>query len=133
MLTFQWHNKDYESGLPYDFTIQDINANVMYLDVKTTGYNFSQKMIFSSQEIKFIATKPNTYYIYRVYKTEGERYFLRICDNCKALSSSINVQTEMYSKNLEEVNVELKSAKFAISPNMNKLNFKSEIELVLDD
>ena len=49
ILSYHWFNEYSESGLPYDFSVQDKHNNVLYLDVKTTGYDFNQKMIFSSQ------------------------------------------------------------------------------------
>ena len=48
---YKWPNKDQESGLPYDFYIETLDCEIIYLDVKTTNYDFNQKMLFSSQEI----------------------------------------------------------------------------------
>lgn len=127
---YDWHNELGESGLPYDFTIQDNQANTYYLDVKTTGYGFDQKMIFSTQEIDFISNFATNYCIYRVYKTDDEKYFLRICDDCKDLSKMIWKETEKYSNGLGKIQVELKSAKIAISPEISSFKFKAEVNLV---
>ncbi len=126
---FTWHNEHGESGLPYDFTVQDNRANFYYFDVKTTGYDFNQKMIFSTQEIEFIADPAVNYCIYRVYKSSSECYFLRICDDCKDLSSQIWSQTKVYAHGLERLQVELQSAKLAISPNLPLLRFKPEMTI----
>ena len=123
---FTWHNEHGESGLPYDFTVQDLRENIFYLDVKTTSYDFKQKMIFSTQEIKFIAHSDKNYSIYRVYKNKAENYFLKICDNCEELSKKIWLQTKVYIHELTQLEVSLKTAKLAISPETQLLNFKQE-------
>lgn len=128
---FTWYNEDGESGLPYDFTVQDSRGNVFYFDVKTTGYDFKQKMIFSTQEIDFIANFSPNYFIYRVYKNEDENYLLRICDDCKDLSTRIHSQTAIYINRLEQLDVELKTAKLAISPDIPLLKFKTEVSIAV--
>ena len=127
ILSYTWCNEDKESGLPYDFSIQDTINNVFYFDVKSTDYDFNQRIIFSSQEMKFIATTDNNYCIYRVYKNINGKYSLRICDNCKQLSLKINKETTTYSNNLLQLEVLFSGAKLAISPNLKSLEFKSEI------
>lgn len=129
ILSYTWYNKDKESGCPYDFSMQDNQNNIIYLDVKTTGYNFEQQMIFSSQEIEYIANTPYLYCIYRVYKNEDNNYLLRICDNCKDLSLVINEQTKVYSNNLKQIRVGFRGSKFAIDPNIDVLTFKKEIKI----
>lgn len=129
--SYDWHNKDEESGLPYDFTIQDNRANICYLDVKTTGYNFNQKMIFSSQEIDFISNVATNYAIYRVYRSNEDQYLLRICDDCKNLSSGIWEKTLRFSAELDTIQVELKGAKMAVSPEIPSLRFNSSIDIAV--
>lgn len=129
LLSYNWYNQEKESGTPYDFSIQDCRNNVTYLDVKTTGYNFEQKMIFSSQEIDYISTTPYSYCIYRVYKNNDDEYLLRICDDCKGLSIEISNNTKEYSKRLGELQVGFKGAKLAIPPNIGAFNFKQEIAI----
>ncbi|MDL2261649.1 DUF3883 domain-containing protein [Methanimicrococcus sp. OttesenSCG-928-J09] len=126
---FIWHNENDESGYPFDFTIQDCRANVYYLDVKTTGYDFKQKMVFSTQEIEFIASTPNKYCIYRVYKDENDKFYLRICEDCKDLSKKVQLQTSQYKNNLTSIEAELRTAKIAISPEIPSLKFKYEIQI----
>lgn len=128
--TFTWSNEEKETGKPYDFSYQNNRDNIIYLDVKTTGYDFNQKMIFSSQEIDFIATTPNQYCIYRVFKNENDEYLLRICDNCKNLAETINELTNSYSDKLSEINIGFRGAKLAIGPDIAGLNFKTEIKLI---
>lgn len=54
----------WETGLPYDFSIQKNDQNVIFIDVKSTNFKFEQPLIFSNQEIECIADKSN-YHIYR--------------------------------------------------------------------
>lgn len=129
IIEYNWYNKVSESGFPYDFSIQDCHNNIIYLDVKTTGFNFEQKMIFSSQEIDYISSTQNSYYIYRVYKNTKGEFLLRICDNCKVLSMQINEATTNYSESIKKLEVDLKGAKLAVAPNINNLTFKSEIPI----
>lgn len=127
LISYTWYNQEVESGLPYDFSIQDNKNNVIYLDVKTTGYVFEQKMIFSSQEIDYIATTPNPYCIYRVYKNISDTYSVRVCNDCKELSVNINQQTKVYSEKLGELQVGFRGAKLAIAPTIAALSFRHEI------
>ena len=128
ILSYNWYNEESESGYPYDFSIQDKFNNIIYLDVKTTGFNFEQHMIFSSQEIEYIANTPNPYFIYRVYKNK-DNYLLRICDDCKILSLKVNNLTRTYSNNLEQINIDFKGSKLAIAPNVDGLTFNKAIEI----
>lgn len=127
LVSYKWYNEKKESGLPYDFSIQDSRNNIVYLDVKTTGYNFEQKMIFSSQEIEYIATTPNPYCIYRVYKNDDNTYAFRICEDCKRFSLNIREYTNMYSNKLGELKVTFRGAKIAVSPSVETLNFDNKI------
>lgn len=131
LTSFTWYNENNESGLPYDFSFQDNNENIYYLDVKTTGFDFNQQMIFSSQEIEFISQSNNNYCIYRVYKDESEKYYLRICDNCRELSKEIFEKTENYKVDLSGLFVSLKVAKLGISPNIKSLKFNDAIEMII--
>lgn len=125
---FRWANEHGESGFPYDFHIQDNSENVIYLDVKTTGYDFSQDMVFSNQELCFI-TKEALYSIYRVYKNERNEYLLRICENCQDLARDIHEKTQEYTNSLKEIPVTLQSSKITISPNLSRLTFGREEHL----
>lgn len=125
---YEWVNEHSESGLPYDFHIQDNYDNVTFLDVKTTGYDFSQDMVFSNQELCFI-TKEALYSIYRVYKNERNEYLLRICENCQDLARDIHEKTQEYANSLKEIPVTLQSSKITISPNLSRLTFGREEHL----
>lgn len=127
---FNWYNKDKESGYPYDFSIEEKNGNIIYLDVKTTNYSFEQQIIFSNQELSFISETRNNYQLYRVYKDkETGNKCLRICDHCKSYADMLNQNFNSYKQKLKELEAEVKSIKIAISPNVSQLVFSETIEL----
>jgi len=124
---YEWKNKETESYLPYDFFVQKLDDEVYYLDVKTTKYSFEQKMVFSSQEIKFVDNCKNKYYIYRVYTNHDKKY-LKICDNAKDLFSPIHNKTTDFQGVLDEM-AKIESIKMAILPLQKNLVFGEEIAL----
>lgn len=124
---YEWKNREKESGLPYDFSVQNLDGEIVYLDVKNTNYSFEQKMIFSSQEIKFIYNCPNKYHIYRVYNNEG-RICLKICNNAKELCTQLYNKIVSFEGTMIDIaNVE--SVKISMLPTHELLNFGNEIEL----
>lgn len=132
--TFNWFNKNDESGLPYDFTLQYSNEQVVYLDVKSTLSTFDQSIIFSNQEIDFIVETPN-YHIYRVYDLNLKDNIispkLRICKDSKLLANEISKRTETFKNQLAVNDVMLESSKVGVIPNNKLLVFENEIILKL--
>lgn len=124
---YEWKNKETESYLPYDFFVQKLDDEVYYLDVKTTRYSFEQKMVFSSQEIKFVDGCKYKYYIYRVYSNNDKKY-LKICDNAKELFSPIHSKAVEFENILNEM-AKVESIKMAILPLQETLVFGKEIAL----
>lgn len=125
IINFNWQNEDEESNRPYDFSYETLEGTIIYLDVKTTDYDFEQEMIFSSQEINF--GNNYSYHIYRVYTRDGKKY-LRICKDAKNLFSKLITKTEEFKNNLNNL-AKIESIKFAISPKQDSLIFGEEIAL----
>lgn len=125
---FNWYNENSESGLPYDFTVQDKEQNITYIDVKSTSLKFEQPIIFSNQEIGFITGVP-LYEIYRVYDINEQCQHLRICDRSKDYMSKVQNDISKFEHNLHCSNITLRSAKLAIPTGDNNLYFKNEILL----
>ena len=121
-------NEEKESGLPYDFYFETLTGEIIYLDVKTTNYKFSQKMIFSSQEISFATDMDNKYYVYRVYINENGEHCVKICTNIKGLFMHIRCHTVNYVSALNNV-AELETIKLAILPTHEDLRFSQQIVL----
>ena len=128
IINYKWLNQDKESGLPYDFYFETLTGEIIYLDVKTTNYKFAQKMIFSSQEIKFATSTDNKYYIYRVYINENGERCVKICTNAKGLFMYIHCKTVDYESTLENI-AELETLKLAILPTQEDLTFGQPIVL----
>lgn len=124
---YDWKNRDGESGLPYDFTVETLTGELLYLDVKTTSYAFEQKMIFSSQEIEFVDNCEHKYYIYRVYNNDEKKY-LRICKNAKTLFSPIHSKTIQFEDEIRDM-AGIEAVKMAILPLHKSLEFGNEIAL----
>ena len=111
---FFWYNEERESGLPYDFHLQTLDQNTIYIDVKSTNYKFEQPLIFSNQEIEFICEIPN-YNIYRVFDLSDGSAIpkLKICENSKSLALQINPHLAELKSSLQSQNVSLlKKQKF---------------------
>lgn len=130
ILSYKWVNENKESGLPYDFYFETLTGEIIYLDVKTTNYKFSQKMIFSSQEIEFATSNHNKYCVYRVYYDETGERNLKICSNIKALFAFLHQHTVKYE---QAVNIcaKLETVKIAILPTQKDLIFGNEISLAI--
>lgn len=129
IFNYLWVNKSLESGLPYDFSIQENNQNIIHVDVKSTLYRFEQKLIFSGQEIEFITQIPN-YKIYRVYNlSDEESESLRICDDSKQFASNINPLISDFHNKIQSLEAELHSVKLAVSPIIKDFVFRPELML----
>lgn len=131
IFNYTWYNKDKESWLPYDFTLQENSQNVVYIDVKSTMYKFEQPLIFSNQEIDFITSTPN-YSIYRVFDLSEESIpKLKVCDNGKTLAGNITPIVWEFKRSLLSQDTTLQVAKIAIKPTNLHLRFDKEIPLTL--
>ncbi len=127
---YNWVNKSSESGYPYDFYYQDLSDNVVYLDVKTTKFDFKQKIIYSNKEIDFASTVSNDCYnIYRVYNLTESNAKLRICKNCTTHFNSINGNIIKFQENLNRINTGVQSVNIAFEPTISNLVFDKEIQI----
>lgn len=124
---YHWTNEESESGKPYDFYLETNDGEIIYLDVKTTRYNFEQKMVFSSQEVRFASESNSKYQIYRIYNSDGGP-FLKICDNAKTLLGMIHEKTCAYENEIHSM-ATVETVKMAIQPLQGRLVFGGEIPL----
>lgn len=125
--SFYWENEIEESYKPYDFKYETMDSEIFYLDVKTTSYDFEQKIIFSGQEILFGAKEQDNYEIFRVYSRMGKKC-LRICKNSKSLLSKISVKINKFQKDISDLST-IENIKISILPKNLEIEFGSEIEL----
>lgn len=126
---FNWVNQSRESSFPYDFQIINNDGSKIFTDVKTTAFDFNQKMIVSINEFNFINQNPTNYHIYRVYNLNNNQPSLRICRNINQIGEHIMNHTNQLTTNLSPYSTSIQSLKFAIQPNNNILNFDDTIAL----
>ena len=123
--SFNWVNKKSESGLPFDFKIILNNTNIIYSDAKSTSYRFEQKMIFSSQELRFIYHNPN-YMIHRVFALNEEPK-LKVCENISIITPNFIDNLNHFKNTLEREDMYLHNMKISVPPTNTTLNFYNEV------
>ena len=112
--SYVWENKSFESGLPYDFIIND----KLFVDVKSTRFDFNQYLFYSNQEIDFISSQDrNCYSVYRVYDIEKEERKLQICFDCTDYIQSIKIPINTFSSEIEQRKSLLQTLKLGVMPN----------------
>lgn len=126
---FNWINQSRESSFPYDFHIFQNDGSETFADVKSTAFDFGQKIILSSNEFSFINQNPNNYHIYRVYNLNNNQPSLRICRNINQIGEHIVNYTNQFSTDISPYLASIQSLKFAIQPNSHILNFDNNIIL----
>ncbi|MFV0230781.1 DUF3883 domain-containing protein [Empedobacter falsenii] len=125
----KWLNEIEESYKPYDFEVVSNDGTIYYIDVKTTDFDFDQKLIVSTNEFNFINQNPINYHIYRVYNLNNNEPSLRICRNINQIGEHIINHTNQLTTNLSPFSTTIQSLKFAIQPNNHILNFDDPITL----
>lgn len=112
--SYIWENQSSESGLPFDFIIND----KIFVDVKSTRFDFNQYLFYSNQEIGFAASQnPENYFVYRVYDMQAESNKLQICNNCMDYMQTINNPINALRANIESRKALLQTVKIGIRPN----------------
>ena len=122
---FKWMNQNSESGLPFDFKIQDNNGNLIYSDSKATSYRFEQKMIFSSQELQFINQNRN-YMVHRVFNL-SENPQLKTCNDIANITDNFMNNYIHFNNAIEQNDIYVNSMKISVPPTNRILNFYDEV------
>jgi hypothetical protein len=113
--SFEWKNKSSESGLPYDFIID----NALFVDVKSTKFDFEQFLFYSNQEIDFAASQDKTTYaVYRVYDMRVEQKKLVICNNCQAYMKSVQQPIVEFKNTIRTQQALMQSIKLGLKPSV---------------
>ncbi len=132
--TYSWMNRETESSYPYDFYYQDLYDNIIYVDVKTTKFEFEQKIVYSDKEIAYALTKPKgCYNIFRVYNLGNNNAELRICKDCLSYFTLINDNINQFQQSLHSLHTSINTINIAFSPNVSHLFFESKISLIDSD
>lgn len=117
--SYRWMNANGESGAPFDFIINESLSLENYIDVKSTRFDFNQQVIFSNQEVDFVANREaeGKYSVYRVYDIQKAETKLRICNQCLSYMRALNNDIITFKNTIVEKNAILYGAKLAIDPN----------------
>lgn len=116
--TFFWMNREGESGAPYDFVIDKSLSTESFIDVKSTRFDFSQQVLFSSQEVSFIDSVRNDhkYSVFRVYNICELETKLRICKECLSYMNRLNGDIQTFKGVIEPYGTVMTTATLAIDP-----------------
>jgi hypothetical protein len=85
---FTWVSQD-KANSDHDFRVTELDDSVTYVDVKATKNNLGDRIYISRYELEKIAKEGNHYYIYRVFKMQDDKAFLRIISNSHELATEI--------------------------------------------
>ena len=129
--SFEWLNKSKESGLPYDFILNDHRANKQYIDVKSTRFDFNQNIVFSSQEANFVNEMPcnESYSVYRIFSMNEADGILRICNNCSAYMTELNKSISVFKQDISRSKTLLLNMNLSVKPADCFMNIQEPIIL----
>ena len=133
ILSYERKNKSFEMWLPFDFEFRKTDWNIYYTDVKSTQYEFEQKMIFSNHELKFIEQMKDYYFVHRVYwlKWKNPEPKLKILSNMQSTSWSFFQKYNSFQRDLQTNSMDIFSIKIAVSPTSIGIKKSDEIFLSL--
>lgn len=124
--SFLWENKSRESGLPYDFIIND----KQFIDVKSTRFEFNQYIYFSNAEIDFVTEKDDlSYSVFRVFDMDKTEKKLRICNSCNNYMNKINKPIIDIKNKMMANNTLLETLKIGVKPIDCFINIENSITL----
>lgn len=112
--SFEWMNKSRESGLPYDFILNE----KQYVDVKSTKFDFFQDIVFSNQEVGFVNQQKSDfdYSVYRVFDITEADANLKICTQCMQYMVQIDKSIKIFSESVFQSKTRLLGLNVAVSP-----------------
>lgn len=116
--SYIWENRSRETGKPFDFIINPSLSTELFVDVKSTSFDFSQDMVFSENEISFVTElhDDSRYSAFRVFDIYTELKKLAICRNCYRYLSMLDSKVKTFQKDLAKKRAYTKSLNIAISP-----------------
>ncbi len=111
--SYKWVNKSAETGFPYDFIINDS----LFVDVKSTRFDFDQYLFYSNLEIDFAASKDNlSYSVFRVYDMKEEVKKMIKCNDCINYMQSVKQPIESFKSTLRSQKSLLQELKLGVKP-----------------
>lgn len=125
--SFEWMNKSRESGLPYDFILNQ----KQYVDVKSTRFEFTQNIVFSNQEVGFVnqLKSDSAYSVYRIFDLTETNANLKICTQCKLYMEKLNQMVLAFNEAIIQNKTRLLGLNIAVSPSDCFCNIRDSIRL----
>lgn len=116
--SFVWMNSNTESGNPFDFIIDKNLSTELYVDVKSTRFNFNQYLYFSDEEVKFINNLNNdeSYSVYRVYDIGEEFRKMKICSGCLDKMTTTANLISSFEREMGEMNAIVQGVHIGFHP-----------------
>lgn len=129
--SYRWMNKNYETGEPFDFIVDESFATETFIDVKSTRFDFDQHVFFSDSEVNFIncLSTEDKYSVYRLFDMDKEEKKLKICNNCISYMNTIYSNIQNFSFAMTKQQALLQSVKFGVKPKDCFLSIKEPIIL----
>lgn len=110
--SFYWVNKNGESGLPYDFVIDD----TQFVDVKSTKFGFDHLLFFSDAELRFANSHLECYNVFRVYDMRLEEIKLRKCRECLRYMNNVNDSISSFQNQMTQIHTRVQNIKIGVKP-----------------
>lgn len=123
--SYIWENQSNESGLPYDFKIN----NSLLVDVKSTKFDFEQNIFFSNEEVRLASCQNDHYQVYRVYDLTGNSANMKICSQCNPYLSVMNQNIARLEREMVEQEAKMHSLKISVLPQKCFENIQLPIKL----
>lgn len=117
--SFNWMNASRESGEPFDFIVNENLSDELFIDVKSTRFEFDQKIYFSNDEISFVESlrSDNRYAVYRLYDMKNPDRKLRICEKCQGYMDIANKCILDFQNTMESHHTIASNIKLGVKPN----------------
>jgi len=122
IVSYKWMNASRESGLPFDFIVDDGLSSSCHIDVKSTNFKFAQPIVFSDGEIDFIKSRDyHDYQVYRVYDMSKTSKALKICTAFLSYAEKVHASQLQFRNELSVLDTKAPSISYAVSPLKFKL------------
>ena len=93
-------------------------SQTQYVDVKSTRFDFAQRIVFSHQEVNFVHQINNDeqYFVYRVFEITETNADLRICNQCLPYMSVVDSDVNSFKQKMEAHKTSIMGMSLAVSP-----------------
>lgn len=116
--SFVWVNANSESGNPFDFIIDEQLSTELYVDVKSTRFDFNQYLYFSGDEVDFVSElkDDSKYSVYRVFDIEEKVRKMTVCDTCLDYMAATASSIHKFESEVNERKTIMQGVKLGVRP-----------------